>query len=115
MNWDFPYDFMPTTGVGLIRDFLPSPKVCKVIFQSALGFSPALGTICRQLRLSTRFSFPNEDTSSVVAIVFMWVLSLFFIQMPLWAIAAVQTGRGLLGMYFVESNAKRNQMNRERQ
>jgi len=26
-----------------------------------------------------------------------------------------ETGRGLLGMYFVESNAKRNKMNRERQ
>jgi hypothetical protein len=26
-----------------------------------------------------------------------------------------KTGRGLLGMYFVESNAKRNKMNRERQ
>ena len=27
----------------------------------------------------------------------------------------LETGRGLLGMYFVESNAKRNQTNRERQ
>jgi len=26
-----------------------------------------------------------------------------------------ETGRGLLGMYFSESNAKRNKMNRERQ
>ena len=26
-----------------------------------------------------------------------------------------ETGRGLLGMYFVESNAKRNKMNRDRQ
>jgi len=26
-----------------------------------------------------------------------------------------KTGQGLMGMYFVESNAKRNQMNRERQ
>jgi hypothetical protein len=26
-----------------------------------------------------------------------------------------ETGRGLLGMYFVESNAKRNKVNRERQ
>jgi hypothetical protein len=26
-----------------------------------------------------------------------------------------KAGRGLLGMYFVESNAKRNKMNRERQ
>jgi hypothetical protein len=26
-----------------------------------------------------------------------------------------ETGRGLLGMYFVESNAKRNKANRERQ
>jgi len=26
-----------------------------------------------------------------------------------------ETGRGLLGMYFVESNAKRNKRNRERQ
>jgi hypothetical protein len=26
-----------------------------------------------------------------------------------------KTGRGLMGMYFVESNAKRNKMNRERQ
>ncbi len=26
-----------------------------------------------------------------------------------------ETGRELLGMYFVESNAKRNKMNRERQ
>ena len=26
-----------------------------------------------------------------------------------------ETGRGLLGMYFVESDAKRNKMNRERQ
>jgi hypothetical protein len=26
-----------------------------------------------------------------------------------------ETGRGLMGMYFVESNAKRNKMNRERQ
>jgi|BarGraIncu01121A_1022015.scaffolds.fasta_scaffold11709_2 hypothetical protein len=26
-----------------------------------------------------------------------------------------ETGRGLLGMYFIESNAKRNKMNRERQ
>jgi len=27
----------------------------------------------------------------------------------------LKTGRGLLGLYFVESNAKRNKMNRERQ
>jgi hypothetical protein len=27
----------------------------------------------------------------------------------------LKTGRGLLGMYFVESNAKRNKMNRERE
>ena len=27
----------------------------------------------------------------------------------------LKTGRGLLGMYFVESNAKRNKTNRERQ
>ena len=26
-----------------------------------------------------------------------------------------ETGKGLMGMYFVESNAKRNKMNRERQ
>ena len=26
-----------------------------------------------------------------------------------------KTGRGLMGMYFIESNAKRNKMNRERQ
>ena len=26
-----------------------------------------------------------------------------------------KNGRGLLGMYFVESNAKRNKMNRERE
>jgi len=26
-----------------------------------------------------------------------------------------ETGRGLLGMYFAESNAKRNKMNRERE
>ena len=27
----------------------------------------------------------------------------------------LKTGRGLLGMYFVESNAKRNKANRERE
>ncbi len=27
----------------------------------------------------------------------------------------LKTGQGLLGMYFVESNAKRNKMNRERE
>jgi hypothetical protein len=46
-------------------------------FLASLGFSLAQGAICRQLRLSTRFSMTSEDTASMVSIVFMRVLSLF--------------------------------------
>jgi len=77
LNWDFPYGFLPTTSVRLFRYFLPAPQICKDFFQSTLVFSLAQVTICRQLRLSTHFSMPSEDTSSVVSIVFMRVLSLF--------------------------------------
>ena len=40
-NWDFPFGFMPTNGVGGFRDFLPAPRLCKSFFQSAFSFCPA--------------------------------------------------------------------------
>ena len=58
------------------RDFLPTPQVCKSIFQSALGFSLAQGGASLRFVLFTRFSTRCEDTFSVVSIVFMRVLSL---------------------------------------
>jgi hypothetical protein len=39
LNLDFPFGFLPTTGMGVFRDFLPLQQVCKSFFQSALGFS----------------------------------------------------------------------------
>ena len=57
--------------MSLFRDSLPVPPFCKSFFRFALDFSLAQGAICRQLRLSTRFSMPSEDTSSVLVIVFM--------------------------------------------
>ncbi|MGD0744397.1 MAG: hypothetical protein ABSA45_04500 [Verrucomicrobiota bacterium] len=61
----------------ILNHSLPIPQICKDFFKSSNGFSLAQGTICRQLRLPSRFSMPTEDTSSLVAIVFMRVLSLF--------------------------------------
>jgi hypothetical protein len=61
----------------IFRDSLPAPQIGKDFFLASLGFSLAQGPICRQLRLSTRFSMPSEDTASMVSIVFMRVLSLF--------------------------------------
>ena len=34
---------MPTTGVGLFRDFLPAPQICKSIFQSVPRFFSCKG------------------------------------------------------------------------
>ncbi len=34
---------MPTTSVGLFRDSLPAPQICKSCFKSTLRFSPAKG------------------------------------------------------------------------
>jgi hypothetical protein len=36
----FPFDFLPTTGVGLFVDFVPSPRIYKPFFQCGPGFSP---------------------------------------------------------------------------
>jgi exodeoxyribonuclease V alpha subunit len=41
--------------------------MCKSFFQSALDFSLAQGALRRDLRLSTSFSIPCEDTSSVIS------------------------------------------------
>ena len=38
---------MPTIGVSGIRDFLPAPRTCKSLFQSALSFCPAREVFCR--------------------------------------------------------------------
>jgi hypothetical protein len=32
INCHFPFDFMPTTGVGLLHDFLPAPQGYKPFF-----------------------------------------------------------------------------------
>lgn len=41
LNRDSPFGFLPTTGAGGFRDFLPAPWICKPFFQSAPVFSPA--------------------------------------------------------------------------
>src|ERR1017187_7218773 len=76
INRDFPYGFLPTTSVELFCNFLLLHRFART-FSSPLGFSLAQVMICRQLCLSTHFSMPSEDTSPVVSIVFMGVLSLF--------------------------------------
>ena len=63
--------------MGLFRDSLPAPPVCKDFVPVRSGYSLGQGAICRHLRLSARFSMPSEDTSSVVSVVFMRLLSLF--------------------------------------
>jgi hypothetical protein len=45
IHCDFLFGFFPTTGVGLFRDFLPAPQICKSFFQSTLGFSLAKGAL----------------------------------------------------------------------
>jgi hypothetical protein len=75
-NLGFPVWFLAHDQREPFRDFLPSSPVCKSFFQSALGFSMAQ----RALRCVLRFSSPPEDTSSVMLIFFMRVLSLFLHQ-----------------------------------
>jgi hypothetical protein len=38
VNWDFPFGFLPTTGIAVFRDFLPVPAVCKSFFRDTFGF-----------------------------------------------------------------------------
>ena len=63
--------------MGLFRDFLPSSRICNSLFQSALGFSLALGVFRYLSVLPSLFSAGCEDTSSVVSVVFMQFHSLF--------------------------------------
>jgi len=44
-NRDFPFDFLPTASVGHFLDFVPSPRNCKPLGQSAFRFSLAKGVI----------------------------------------------------------------------
>jgi hypothetical protein len=43
--WDFPFDFLPTTSVGLFRDYPPVARICKPFCPIRLGFSPAQGGV----------------------------------------------------------------------
>jgi YD repeat-containing protein len=37
INWDFPFDLLPTDNVGLFLDFVPSTQICKLFFQVHRG------------------------------------------------------------------------------
>ena len=52
-------------------------RITSPFFQATHGFSLAKGALRCHLCLSAHFSTPREDTSSVVSIVIMRVLSLF--------------------------------------
>ncbi len=56
LNRDFPFDFLPTIGVGVFRDSFPAPQVCKSFFQSTLCFSPPQGVFRCLFRLQFPFS-----------------------------------------------------------
>jgi hypothetical protein len=77
VNGHFPCGFLPTARVGLFRDFLPVPPVCKNFFPVRSGYSLAQGCFDAFLGSQRPFSPGCEDTTSVVCIVFMRVLSLF--------------------------------------
>jgi hypothetical protein len=56
--WDFPFGYLPTTRTGLFCDSLSFPQF---YIDPRLVFYLALGTICRQLCLSTRFHGWRKD------------------------------------------------------
>ena len=70
-SWDFLFGFLPTTSVSLFRDYLPAPLICKSIFKSALGFSLTRRVFRCPFCSQRSFSPGCEDTSSVVAVVFI--------------------------------------------
>jgi hypothetical protein len=39
IDWDFPFDFLPTASVGPFLDFVPFPRICKHFSQSNPGLS----------------------------------------------------------------------------
>jgi len=82
-NWDFPFGLLPTNGGGGFRDLLPALLICKTFSKSALGFCPAQEVVCRHFVFKCSFSPGGEDTASVVAVVFMRVLSLFVTRLLL--------------------------------
>jgi hypothetical protein len=55
-SWDFPFDFLPTKSVGLFRDFLPAPQICKSIFQSRHMHLNLEGLCCRRRAKAVRVS-----------------------------------------------------------
>ncbi|MGA3334442.1 MAG: hypothetical protein ABSC62_09800 [Terracidiphilus sp.] len=40
VHWHFPFGFRPTTGVGLLCDFLPAAQVCKSFFSVFFPIRP---------------------------------------------------------------------------
>src|SRR5208282_5104267 len=71
------YGFQPTTRVGLFRDFLPAPQVCKNFFPVRSGYSLAQGRFDATFGSQRPFSPGCEDTSSVVSSIPLRLLSLF--------------------------------------
>jgi hypothetical protein len=56
-----------------------------------------------------------KDRSTMKFPLLSWLINLLeFFANLIKSKPKPETGRGLLGMYFVESDAKRNKMNRER-
>jgi len=68
---------MPTAGMGRFRDLLLTPQVGKSFFPVRSRFLSGKGALHSDLRPSTGFSTPCEDTAPVVFIVFKRVHSLF--------------------------------------
>jgi hypothetical protein len=54
-----------------------------LFFQFSIGFYLALASICCQLRISTRFATPCEDTSSGVSGVLTWSVFILTLRSPI--------------------------------
>ena len=76
-NRDFPFGFLPTTSVGLFRDFLPSPQVCNLFSGPPTVFLWHRGRFVAVCALPHAFPPPCENTSSVVSSIPLRLLSLF--------------------------------------
>ena len=64
----FPFGSLPTTSLGLFRDFLPAPQICKSLFESVPRFFSGQCQVRRDLRLPTRFWRPAPGLAAAFLI-----------------------------------------------
>jgi hypothetical protein len=70
---DFPLGFLFTTGMGVFRDSLPARQVCKPFFQSAAGFSPAMGRFVGFCAFSQALPPRAQALDSPVFVASTWI------------------------------------------